>query len=215
MFAECLILDKENSRIMTKKSLFRDEALEYLSGRDETDTLVTQPRFSSWVVLVAVCILIGTILALTFFVQEPVTVPGAGILVTNQSGAEAVFFVNLEQGKAIDPGMEVHIAPLSSHAGDEEFVYGNVISVSAFPVNAGQVSAELGSPDLAEALLKNPSAGTAPFEVRASLRTDPGRPGNFRWSGPLRYPVKMEPGTPVKATVITRTETMSTLLFGI
>jgi len=200
---------------MTKKSLFRDEALKYLSGRDETDSLVTQPRFSSWVVLVAVLILIGTVLALTFVVKEPVTVPGAGILVQNQSGVEAVFFVNLEHGKTIDPGMEVHIAALSSHAGDEEFVYGNVISVSAFPVNAEQVSADLGSPDLADALLSNPSTGTAPFEVRASLLPDPGSPGNYRWSGPIRYPVKMEPGTPVRVTVITRTETMSTLLFGV
>jgi hypothetical protein len=200
---------------MIKKGLFRNEALEHQSGQDDTDILVTQPRFSSWVVLVAVFILIGTILALTFVIKEPVTVPGTGILVQNQSGVEAVFFVKMEQGKSIDPGMDVQIAPLSSHTGDEEFVYGNVISVSAFPVNAQQVSAELGNPDLADALLKNPSAGTAPFEVRASLRTDPKSPGRYLWSGPLRFPVKMEPGTPVRVTVITRTETMSTLLFGI
>jgi hypothetical protein len=200
---------------MIKKGLFRDEALEYQSGQDDTDILVTQPRFSSWVVLVAVFFLIGTILALTFVVKEPVTVPGAGILVQNQSVVEAVFFVSLEQGKTIDPGMEVHISPLSSHTGDEEFIYGNVISVSAFPVNAEQVSAELGSPDLADALLKNPSAGTAPFEVRASLLPNHGSPDKYLWSGPLRFPVKMEPGTPVRVTVITRTETMSTLLFGV
>lgn len=200
---------------MTKKSLFRDEALEYLGSRDEHDTLVAQPRFSSWVVLAGVFILIGTILALTFAVAEPVTVPGPGILVQNTSDVEAVFFVDLAQGKSIDPGMDVRIAPLSSGSGNAEFVYGKVLSVSAFPVTAEQVSKELGNPDLAAALMKNPSAGSAPFEVRASLFRDPASPDGFRWSGPSRAGVRMEPGTPVTATVITGTRTISARIFGV
>ena len=198
-----------------KKNLFRDEALEHLSSPVDTDQLITQPRFSSWIVLIAVFILIGTVFISTFFVTQPVNVPGIGILVRNQSDVQVVFFVNLEQGKSIDPGMTVRIFPMSSNRERNEFIYGEVISVNSFPVTRQQIIAELGSPELADTILTDPSAGKAPFEVRATLLQDPGSPGKYLWSAPVRYPVKIEPGTPVWTSVTIRKVTISSLLFGV
>jgi hypothetical protein len=112
---------------------------------------------------------------------------------------EAVMYVPLADGKKLEGGMSVQVAPSTVRQEEYGFMLGRVASVGTFPSTYEGLVRTLGSDDLVQAL----NVGTAPIEVHIELVPDESTVSGFEWSSPEGPPTTVESGTLGTATVIT------------
>lgn len=116
------------------------------------------------------------------------------------SGAiEPVVFVPANQGKRIQPGMEVQISPSNVKREEFGFIRGTVGAVSEYPIDVGGMMSVLNN----DALVKEIQAdGSAKIQVRIKLTPSSTTPSGFQWSSSSGPPFRIGGGTQVAAAVI-------------
>jgi multidrug efflux pump subunit AcrA (membrane-fusion protein) len=115
------------------------------------------------------------------------------------SALEAVLYVSSADGKKVQPGMDVQIAPSTIKPEEYGYILGTVKSVSSFPVSKEGVQIILGSKELTDKFFET----GPPHEIRVILHTDINTPSGYKWSsqGP---DISVDSGTFSSAKIIIR-----------
>ena len=120
----------------------------------------------------------------------------------------ATLYVPPADGKRVLSGMLVEILPATAKREEFGFIQGRVTSVSEVPATQEGMQREIKNKQLVSTL----SASGAPFEVRAELLIDPATPSGFKWSSSRGPETTLSGGSPCKAEIVTRSETILELL---
>ncbi len=115
------------------------------------------------------------------------------------SGLEAVLYVPLAQGKTVQPGMRVQIAPESVKKEEHGVMLGIVTKVAEFPATEEGMKRVLENDLLVRRLLG--SVGLAPIAVTAELVPDVRTHSGYRWSSGTGPKLQLGPGTPAQANI--------------
>lgn len=110
---------------------------------------------------------------------------------------EAVIYMPPEQGKNIQPGMDVQVTPSNVSREEYGFIRGKVRSVASFPSTFQSMMLVLANEQLAREFLAN---GT-PIEIRVDLTPDPNSPSGYLWSASGGPPFPISSGALCAATV--------------
>jgi NHLM bacteriocin system secretion protein len=121
----------------------------------------------------------------------------------------ALLYVPPADGKQVEPGMTVEIAPTTVEREEFGFVRGEVLTVSPLPATLEGMRRVLQN----EALVDQLSGSGAPFQALVELREDPGTPSGYAWSSSRGPDVQLGPGTLLEAKVVTREVRLLSLLF--
>jgi hypothetical protein len=126
------------------------------------------------------------------------------------STLEAVLFVSSTDGKKVQTGMDVQIAPSSIKPEEYGYILGTVTSISSFPVTREEVQMVLGSKDLADKFFET----GPPHEIHITLIADSNTPSGYKWSsqGP---DISVESGTFSSAKIIIRRQSPVSLIIPI
>jgi len=104
---------------------------------------------------------------------------------------EVILFIPVQDGKKIQPGMEVQFSPSTVKKEEYGFMLGRVISVSKYPVTNKEMMQVLGNEELVRLL----SGQGAPVQVRVDLIPDVDTPSGFKWSSREGPAMKLGSGT--------------------
>lgn len=124
---------------------------------------------------------------------------GQALLTIELAGVplQAVAFVS-NDGKRIEPGMEVRVAPSTVQREEYGYLVGRVKSVSTQPMTLAGMTSTLGNDILVQQL----AAQGALFMVEIALVPDAATPSGFRWSSRRGPPVRVGSGTTVGVSVV-------------
>jgi hypothetical protein len=124
----------------------------------------------------------GRVLEVRVTPGNQVTV-GTALLSIEQPGRslEAVLYLSPSDGKKVQPGVEVQIAPASVKKEEYGLLLGRVSAVGAFPATQAGLRRALGSDELARAL----SANGPPIEVHVELNRSAATASGYQWSSTL------------------------------
>ncbi len=114
-----------------------------------------------------------------------------------QEALQVVLYLSAVDGKKVQPGMEVQIAPSTVSQQEYGVLKGRVTSVSDFPATVQGMFRVLGSDELVQAL----SSSGAPIEVRVELFKADTASG-YQWSSPAGPPTTIQGGTFCGATIV-------------
>lgn len=110
----------------------------------------------------------------------------------------AILYVNYNEGKKINKGMDVLISPNIVKAEEYGTMMGNVIEVSMYPVSAESMMNDLGSETLVKGLLE-----TGPkYAVTVDLQIDTNTLSGYAWTSSGGPPIKINSGTICTAYVL-------------
>jgi len=128
--------------------------------------------------------------------------PGTALARLDREGREvqdleAVLYISQQDGKRIQPGMRVQIAPTTFKREEFGTVIATVTSVSDFPATQEGMMRTLAN----SALVQSLTGGAAPYEVYANLELDAGTPSGYRWSSSRGPDGRLQSGTVVSATI--------------
>jgi HlyD family secretion protein len=113
-----------------------------------------------------------------------------------------VLYVPTQDGKKIEVGMEIHVAPATVKPEEYGYLVGRVARVADFPATTRSMLHVLKNDQLARQL----AATGAPFEVVAVLTPDDRTPSGFQWTSGNGPPVRIHSGTPAAARITVRTQ---------
>ena len=122
---------------------------------------------------------------------EPVTGP-----------LEALVFLAAADGKKVQPGMAVRLAPVTVKPEEFGYITGRVRTVSSFPATAKGMKRVLQNDGLVTTL----SAKGSPFEVFVTLTPDSATVSGYRWTSGAGPAVGLFSGTMATALVTERTQ---------
>jgi len=108
-----------------------------------------------------------------------------------------VSYFPVRDGKRVRPGMKIQVTPDTVKRERFGGILGAVSSVSAFPVTREAAALFLGTPDVANRLLKDEPQ----IEVVAELETDASNISTFKWSSSKGPPLVISAGTTTTARV--------------
>jgi hypothetical protein len=111
---------------------------------------------------------------------------------------EAIMYLSPADGKNVQPGMEVKIAPVTVRTEELGFLLGEVESVGAFPATYEGILRTLGSEELIQALVTE----QAPIEVRVALLSDSTTASGYKWSSSTGPDFEVSSGTLGSATIV-------------
>jgi HlyD family secretion protein len=120
----------------------------------------------------------------------------------------ATIYVAPTDGKRVMPGMEVEVLPSTAKREEFGFIVGHVTSVSAVPATQEGMQREIKNHQMVATLAGN----GAPFEVRVALEIDVNTPSGFKWSSSQGPNTTLSGGSPCKAEIVTRSETILQML---
>lgn len=120
----------------------------------------------------------------------------------------ATLYVAPTEGKRVRPGMQVEVLPSTAKREEFGFIVGKVLSVSEVPSTQEGMNRALKNKQMVSTL----AAAGAPFEVRAELEIDPATPSGFKWSSSHGPDSTLSGGSPCKAEIVARSETILELL---
>ncbi|WP_158971212.1 NHLP bacteriocin system secretion protein [Chachezhania sediminis] len=130
--------------------------------------------------------------------------PGAPLLTIQsvRDDLDGVFFVEPAQGKRIEEGMSVNVAP--SIVEPERFgtIRAKVVWVTLEPQSDTAVARQLGNPTLAQSLVGN----EAPIIFGVALERDPTAPSGLKWTSGTGPKLKIPDGTIANAEVAVKKE---------
>ncbi|MBF0304575.1 MAG: NHLP bacteriocin system secretion protein [Alphaproteobacteria bacterium] len=112
----------------------------------------------------------------------------------------AVLYAPPGDGKKIQPGMDVEIAPSTVKREEYGFMLGRVVRVAEIPATGEGMMRMLKNPRLVDSL----SGGGAPFEVIVELERDPSTPTGFKWSSSRGPEGEITTGTLAESAVTVR-----------
>lgn len=100
-------------------------------------------------------------------------------------------FVPAAQGKSVQPGQSVHVAP--GHISPQRWGYmlGEVAEVGKYPTSLEQMTAVFKNPDLSRMIQGN----SAMMKVRVRLASDPENQAGWSWTGKAPEDPRLGPGT--------------------
>jgi HlyD family secretion protein len=100
-------------------------------------------------------------------------------------------FVPAAQGKSVQPGQPVHVAP--GHIAPQRWGYmvGEVADVGQYPTTLEQMTAVFKNPDLARMIQGN----SAMMKVRVRLAASPDNQAGWSWTGKAPEDPRLSPGT--------------------
>jgi multidrug efflux pump subunit AcrA (membrane-fusion protein) len=122
---------------------------------------------------------------------------------------EAILYLPPIDGKKVQPGMDVQIAPASVRREQYGLMRGRVAAVGELPATLQSMGRVLGSDELARTL----SAGGAPIQVEVELIPDEATASGFRWTSPSGPPITIQNGTPCAADIVLAEQAPISLLF--
>ena len=126
--------------------------------------------------------------------------PGVAILTVERDDTPilAVVYIDAADGKKVQRGMPIQIAPATVKKEVDGFMLGTVESVSSFPASREGMMALLQNESLVDEL----SAQGPPIAISARLTTNPNTASGFRWSSGKGPATKITAGTPCTASVV-------------
>jgi HlyD family secretion protein len=127
------------------------------------------------------------------------------------SNLVCVAYFGVGEGKQIRPGMRIQVTPDSVKRERFGGIVGGVSSVSAFPVTKVGAVLMLGSPEVADRMLRNDPQ----IEVLISLEKDGSTYSGFRWSSSKGPQIPITAGTTTSARVTVETRAPITYLLPI
>lgn len=111
---------------------------------------------------------------------------------------EAIMYVPATEGKNIEPGMEVQIAPSTVRQEEYGFIVGRVTSVSKFPSTYQGMLRLLGSDELVQTF----TGAGASIQVMVELVASDTTVSGYQWSSVEGPPVGLRSGTLGSANII-------------
>lgn len=119
-------------------------------------------------------------------------------LVGDDIKLEAIMYIPATEGKSLEPGMEVQIAPSTVRQEEYGFMVGRIASVSQFPSTYQGMLRTLGSDELVQTFI---GAG-APLQVKVELIPHGQTASGYKWSSIEGPPVEIHSGTLGAANII-------------
>lgn len=113
----------------------------------------------------------------------------------------AVLYVNANDGKRVEAGMPVLVAPATVKPEEHGYIVGHVERIAEFPATSQGMQRVLKNDQL---VLQLTAAGP-PFEVAVALTRDREAPSGYRWTSGRGPEVAVMEGTPVRGRVIVET----------
>ena len=107
-------------------------------------------------------------------------------------GLEAITYVKGTEGKRIEAGMKVKLAPSTIEVEEYGFIWGTVTYVSEYPSSYQGILRVLGNEILAQSFLSDQDP---PIAVRLSLDKDTNTFSGFRWTSGIGPPTMIRTGT--------------------
>lgn len=142
-------------------------------------------------------------------------VPGAPLVSLERLGKqgklEALLYVDSRQGKLLQPGMDVQLAPSIVRKERDGVLLAKVKSVENFPSSRQGMLRVLNNEQLVTTLLQE--TGGAPLAVRTELLRSAHTPSGYRWSSDTGPNLTLTSGTRCDGWVVTRSERPIALLF--
>lgn len=105
---------------------------------------------------------------------------------------EAITYVGSMEGKRIEAGMKVKLAPSTVEVEEYGFIWGTVTYVSEYPSSYQGILRVLGNESLAQSFM---TSHGPPIAVRLSLDKDPETFSGFKWTSGDGPPTKIRTGT--------------------
>lgn len=130
---------------------------------------------------------------------EPGKIIGAGSpicsvrLTQNRDDLTGVFYIPLDKGKRVEPGMTIQLAPNGVDVTQTGSLIGVVRSVSQYPVSAEGIQKTLGNQQLAQYVLQQ--GGGAAIEVIFDLVKDPSSESGYLWTSIVGKHKPVTPGS--------------------
>ncbi len=113
----------------------------------------------------------------------------------NETGA--IFYVPIEQGKKLVPGMVINVYPTTINRQEYGHMISVITSVSKYAVSTEDMRRKLGNDDLVNLFLK----GGVPVEVEAYLIKDESTESGYYWSSKKGKTVSIAEGTICDASI--------------
>jgi len=122
-----------------------------------------------------------------------------------------LLYVPVLDGKKVQQGMTVQVAPGSVDASEYGTLVGMVRAVSAYPVMADSITGWTGNKDLTAWILKQ--GGGAVMEVRVDLIKDADTASGYLWTSIQGAPTEITPGTVCTGSVVVQRQAPITKAF--
>lgn len=113
------------------------------------------------------------------------------------SNLEAVLYVSAQDGKKVEPGMQIQLAPASVQPEEYGRMVGTVTYVSDYPATSEGMMQLLENEQLITAL----SSGGTSYELHASITLDPSTPSGYKWTSSSGPPMQIQSGTLCSGTI--------------
>ena len=111
-----------------------------------------------------------------------------------------IMYVSVEQGKRIEPGMSIQLAPNGTDTSQNGSLLGVVRSVSQYPIDKSSLMWNLGNSLMANAVVS--SLGNALVEVRFDLVKNKSDASGYLWTSTIGEHKPVTAGTYVSGSVI-------------
>ncbi len=114
-------------------------------------------------------------------------------LTQNRSDLTGVFYVPVDKGKRVEPGMSIQLAPNGVDVSQTGSLLGVVKQVSQYPISAEGVKKGLGNDQLAQHVISK--GGGAMVEVRFELVKDKASESGYLWTSVVGRHKPITPGS--------------------
>ena len=121
-------------------------------------------------------------------------------LTQNRDDLTGVFYIPLDKGKRVEPGMTIQLAPNGVDVTQTGSLIGVVRSVSQYPVSAEGIQKTLGNQQLAQYVLQQ--GGGAAIEVTFDLVKDPSSESGYLWTSIVGKHKPVTPGSFCTGTIV-------------
>lgn len=140
-----------------------------------------------------------------------VVAPGqtVGVVEPESARATAVVYLPAGQGKAVVPGMEVHLSPSTAPSEEYGEIVAEVLSISEFPASPERLEFVVNN----TLLVRQIASLGAVLEVTVGIVNDTDTVSGFKWTSGDGPPFEVHNGTITGATVIIDEESPASKLF--
>jgi HlyD family secretion protein len=104
-----------------------------------------------------------------------------------------ITYFPVEDGKKIQPGMNIQITPQTIKRERFGGIVGDVNKISSFPITKEAAANVVGNPEVVEGLVSKDQPGL--MQVSADLQTDDSTFSGYKWSSSAGPNLKISPGT--------------------
>ena len=117
---------------------------------------------------------------------------------SNVNNGTVIFYLSINEGKALIPGMEVKIYPTIYNRQEYGHMKGIISEVSDYAVSTGEIEKHLGSPELVNQLAQS----GALIQVESNIIRDENSLSGYYWSSKKGQNVYIDEGTMCEVSVV-------------